>query len=142
MKPDAQAARIAVNAKPNDCMLRVNLARVLMEAAWYEAETDWKANYSEATKILESVLAVEPHNAVALVNLGVAFSDQGLHARALECYRRAEALDWLDGNLQFNIGVALVNLEEEVIGNACFQKATIQPQQPNTSRAYFDPQAH
>lgn len=142
MKPDLQAARIAVKSHPNDTKHRLDLARTLMETAWLDPGTTWKAKYEEAAAILESLLAIEPNNVVALVNLGVALSDQGFHARALESYRRAESLDWVDGNLQFNIGVALVNLEEDDSGSWYFQKATIQSDHPDTIRAYFDPQAH
>ncbi len=142
MKPDVQAARIAVDAHPNDITHRLDLARTLMETAWFDPGTTWKANYEEAAAILESLLTIEPDNVVALVNLGVALSDQGFHARALEYYRRAESLDWVDGNLEFNIGVALVNLEDDDSGSRHFQKATIQSDHPDTIRAYFDPHAH
>ncbi|MCA8987156.1 MAG: hypothetical protein KDA78_05925 [Planctomycetaceae bacterium] len=141
MKPDVQAARIAVDAHPKDNTHRLNLARTLIDAAWFEPGITWKANYEEATAIFESVLADEPENAVALVNLGVALSDQGSHRRSLECYRRAESLHWIDGNLQHNIGVALVNLRDESAGRY-FQKSAIQTDHPDTIRAYFDPQAH
>ena len=142
MKPDVQAARIAVDAHPNDTTHRQDLARTLMETAWFDPAATWKAKYEEAAAILESLLTIEPDNVVALVNLGVALSDQGFHARALEYYRRAGSLDWVDGNLEFNIGVALVNLKDDDSGSRYFQKATIQPDHPDTIRAYFDPQAH
>jgi len=141
MKPDVQAARNAVASHPKDNAYRLSLARTLMDAAWFDPGSTWKDNYEEATAILESVLADEPENAVALVNLGVALSDQGSHRRSLECYRRAESLDWIDGNLQHNMGVALVNLGDDSAVRY-FQKSAIQTDHPDTIRAYFDPQAH
>ena len=113
MKPDVQSARNAVDTNPEDNTLRLNLARTLMDAAWHAPGTTWKANYEEAAMLLEGLLIEEPDNPVALVNLGVALSDQGNHRRALEYYRHAEELDWVDGNMQHNIGVALVNLCDE-----------------------------
>jgi tetratricopeptide (TPR) repeat protein len=141
MKPDVQAARIALEGHPRDSRCRLNLACMLMVAAWDDSEAKWKASYEEAVAILESLLADEPDNADVLVNLGVALSDQGFHKRALKFYRQAESLDWIDGNLQYNIGVALVNLCDESAGQY-FQRSTIQPNHPDTLRAYFDPQAH
>jgi tetratricopeptide (TPR) repeat protein len=142
MKPDVQAARIAVESYPKDNARRLNLARTLMDAAWFDPGTTWKANYEEAAAILESLLAHEPENVIALVNLGVALSDQGSHRQALECYRRAESLGWIDGNLQHNIGVAFVNLDGGGAAGRYFQKSTIQSDHRDTIRAYFDPQAH
>ena len=113
----------------------------MIDAAWYNAGATWKSNYEEAAAILESLLENDCDNAAALVNLGVALSDQGLYKRALEFYRRAESLDWTDGNLQHNIGVVLVNLRDESAGRY-FQRSAIQANHPATLRAYFDPQAH
>ncbi|CAN0414856.1 unnamed protein product, partial [Hapterophycus canaliculatus] len=53
-----------------------------------------------------------------------------------------ESLDCIDGNLQYNIGVALVNLDGGDSAGRYFQKSTIQSDHPGTIRAYFDPQAH
>jgi tetratricopeptide (TPR) repeat protein len=131
-----------VTAYPNNTNNQLNLARHLIESAWSAPGTTWKANYEEAAALLESLLAVEPNHLVALVNLGVALSDQGFHARAMEYYRRAESLDLVDGNLQFNLGVALLNLRDQAGSIRCFQKATSQPDRPDTIRAYFDPLAH
>lgn len=142
MKPDVQAHRDAVAADPDDLALRLVLAKALMDAVWYSKDEGvWKTNYSEAKSILESVLSEDPDNAIALVNLGVVHSDQGSHKRALEYYRRAEALDWTDGNLLHNIGVALVNLGD-VDGRGYLSESAKLREHPDTITAYFDPQAH
>jgi len=142
MNSDVQAARRAVESYPNDRSKQIDLARALIDAAWLDAGTTWKAHYEEAAAILQSIVEQEPGNAIALVNLGVALSDQGAHTQALECYRRAEKLNWLDGNLQYNIGVALANLQDDAKAVRCFEKSQGQTDHLETIRAYFDPQAH
>lgn len=143
MKPDVQAHRDAVAADPDDAALRLALAKALMDAVWYSKdESVWETNYREAKSILESVLSEEPDNAIALVNLGVVYSDQGSHKQALEHYRRVEQLDWTDGNLLYNIGVAMVNLGDEENGRRYLQASAKLDEHPDTVMAYFDPQAH
>ncbi len=143
MKPDVQAHRDAVAAAPDDLSLRLVLAKALMDAVWYSKDDGvWETNYNEAKSILESVLSEDPDNAIALVNLGVVHSDRGSHKRALDYYRRAEALDWTDGNLLHNMGVALVNLGDGGSGREYLRESAKLQEHPDTVTAYFDPQAH
>lgn len=141
MTTDVDAIRQWLKDDPENVSLKFSLARALIDAAWVDA-SDWTNQYTEATAIYESLLGLDPNDRIALVNFGAVLSDQGFHERSMDYYRRAESLDWVDANLDFNIGVALINLNDEELGIQYFTSSTSKTKHPDTIQAYFDPQAH
>jgi tetratricopeptide (TPR) repeat protein len=72
---------------------------------------------------MEKILATLPGDYDELVNLGNHYMDNGIYALAIECYRRALAIDSTDPNVMVDLGAcshAVGNLAEAI---AFFKKA-------------------
>lgn len=143
MNSDIDKIRLQLHSNPNCQPLQMALAKLLMEDAWANyAHDKWIKSLAEAQLIYESVLTANPGNLIAIVNLGAVLSDQGLHLQAMEKYSLAQERGWQDANLDFNIGVALLNLREAGRGCEFLRASQSKIHHEGTLQAYFDPQAH
>lgn len=115
----------------------------LCDQAWSDMSL-YTANYLAAIECFHKVLALDPLNTDALVNLGSALSDLGNQQEALKYYHRAEEAGSVDRNLFYNIGVAMMNIDQFTRQEApkYFQLAATKEPSKNTREAYFDPHAH
>ncbi|QDT25682.1 tetratricopeptide repeat protein [Gimesia panareensis] len=115
----------------------------LCEAVWRDMSL-YEKNYLEAIECFHKVLNLDPLNTDALINLGAALSDLGNHQEALKYYHRAEEAGSVDRNLFYNIGVAMMNIDQFTRQEApkYFQLAADKEPSKKTREAYFDPQAH
>lgn len=141
---DAKIKRLrrAIGKDPSNHALTMKLAKLLVEDVWRDYSHDkFTAHYTEAREIYESVLVACPNNAVALVNLGAVLSDQGHHKQAVKQFLLAQRFGWQDANLEFNLGVALLNLQDERAHEHLIAAGT-KTKHAETLQAYFDPQAH
>jgi Flp pilus assembly protein TadD len=64
-------------------------------------------NAAEAESIFAQIDAIDPHNAAALNDLGVARDLQGHHTGAQEAYRKALAAQPTSSSAQINLGLSL-----------------------------------
>lgn len=68
------------------------------------------------------VLRREPQNIAALGNLGVVYSRQGRHAKAVEVYGKARSLAPTEPNLALNLGLAYLKLDDYTHAKPLFAK--------------------
>lgn len=90
------AYREAVAAAPANPGALIGLGRTLV-----------RANPAAAAAAFEAALVEQPHNVLALNNLGIARDMQGDHPGAQEAYRRALAVSPKSLDVQTNLGLSL-----------------------------------
>ena len=95
-------------------------------------------NYDEAIRCYKEAIELNPNNAIAYYNLGVAYS-LGLqyYDEAIKCYNKAIELNLNDADLYYNLGFAYsVGMEDYDAAIECYNKAI--ELNFNDADAYFD----
>jgi cytochrome c-type biogenesis protein CcmH/NrfG len=75
-----------------------------------------QGRYEQAVKVLDTALKINPNNASAWTNLGVASANLGQYHKALEAYRKAEELEPNIVETQLGIGRVLLEMGSSVDG--------------------------
>jgi predicted Zn-dependent protease len=114
-------------------------ARVLVDAAWQDTKV-WTQNYQRAQTELEDALRVSPRDTALLTALGAVLADCGFHKEAVAALERAIDLGSADGNTYYNLAVARIELSPSATFKRLFALAERYERNPETWRAYFDPQ--
>lgn len=141
---DNSVTRFALHSVPHlHDMQKKSLkeAQRLSDEAWSNQDL-WEQNLEAAISILENELKTNPNSTETMTSLGALLSDSGKHQEALSVLREAESNGSEDSKLFYNIGAVLMNAGSHKAAKSYFENsATLQPN-PDTIRAYFDPQAH
>jgi tetratricopeptide (TPR) repeat protein len=103
----------------------------------------WETLLKRAISLLETQLKAEPKDVSALTSLGAFLSDIGRHRDAVTVLERAIALGSDDAVTYYNMGAAMMNLEDyRPQARTFFAKASELVDDPESIRAYFDPHGH
>jgi tetratricopeptide (TPR) repeat protein len=110
-----------------DAMERANRHRDrLTERERYFVEAAYARNIGDeegAIRAYESMLRLDPGDAVALNNIGVVHYWRGEHEQAVEYYRRAAALDTMSALTAANVAVALANIGQYEAADSAYRAA-------------------
>ena len=103
---------------------------------WLEEGNKWieKGDYQKAIDSYEKAIALNPNDADAYNNKGVALDNLGEYQAAITCYDQAIALKPDDVNAYNNKGTALGNLGEYQAAITCYDQAIAL--KPNVAKAY------
>jgi tetratricopeptide (TPR) repeat protein len=108
-------SREAIRLNPDDWRGHINLGCLLC---------DVKHDYDGATACFRRVIALDPKNADARINLGITLTKMGQTDAAIAEYREAIRLDPRGCKAQINLGTELSNVKGDYDGAiACFRRA-------------------
>jgi tetratricopeptide (TPR) repeat protein len=113
-----------------------------LQAKRWENEDHWDAINDLLIKELDEILAIEPENTSALINIGAVYSDMGEDEQALEYLHQALNLGSVDKNLFINLSIVMAYMgkhPEEY--HEYIEEAETKTEDPLTFKAHFDPQS-
>jgi tetratricopeptide (TPR) repeat protein len=83
----------------------------------------YKRNLDYHLIINSRIIELEPNDAVAWYNRGIAFADLAQYEEAIKCYDKAIEIEPNDGDARNNRGIALFNLGRHEEAIKCYDKA-------------------
>lgn len=113
-----------------------------LQAKRWENEDHWDAINDLLIKELDEILALEPENTSALINIGAIYSDMGEDEQALKYLYQALNLGSADKNLFINLAIVMTYMgkhSEEY--HEFLEIAEDKTEDPLTFKAHFDPQS-
>ncbi|PIF47174.1 hypothetical protein CLU96_4223 [Chryseobacterium sp. 52] len=123
----------------NTITLRLENVKKLQAKRW-ENEDHWDTLNDLLIKELDEILAIEPQNTSALINIGAIYSDMGENEKALEYLNTALDLGSDDKNLFINLAIVMVYMEKhQEEYHEYLEIAENKTENPLTFKAYFDP---
>jgi superkiller protein 3 len=96
-------------------------------------ENGW---HEMAIEYYQKAIALDPNDASAYGNMGVAYGNLQDHREAIRCFRKVIAIDPNDAKAYSNMGVAYNGLKDYREAIRCYQKAV--EIDPNYARAYYN----
>lgn len=125
----------------NNINTRLENVKKLQAKRW-ENEDHWDAINDLLIKELDEILALEPENTSALINIGAIYSDMGEDEQALKYLYQALNLGSADKNLFINLAIVMTYMgkhPEEY--HEFLEIAEDKTEDPLTFKAHFDPQS-
>lgn len=125
----------------NNTIHRLQNVKKLQAKRW-ENEDHWDAINDLLIKELDEILALEPENTSALINIGAIYSDMGEDEQALKYLHQALNLGSADKNLFINLAIVMTYMGKHAEEYHEFLEiAEDKTEDPLTFKAHFDPES-
>ena len=118
-------------------LTKLKKVKALETESWKDCAAMERLSH-EIVAILEDVLKQNPHNPIALTNLGAMYSNFGRYKEALSLLKKARKLKFEDHNLYFNFGVVYVGLKRDEEARKYFKLSSTVEANDLTFKAYID----